>query len=62
MKKVEVFFLVALVILSVQTMGRADEPIWCYDACTTACVQKNQRLQARCERKCEIKCGPANGS
>ncbi|KAL4191652.1 hypothetical protein AMTRI_Chr07g30960 [Amborella trichopoda] len=51
MKKVEVFFLVALLILSVQTMGRAEEPI---SGCTTACVQKN----SRCEHKCEIKCGP----
>ncbi|KAL4191659.1 hypothetical protein AMTRI_Chr07g30990 [Amborella trichopoda] len=54
MKKVEVFFLVALLILSVKTVGRADEPIWCNDGCNTAGVQKNPR----CERKCEIKCSP----
>ncbi|KAL4199718.1 hypothetical protein AMTRI_Chr03g146260 [Amborella trichopoda] len=57
MKKVEVFFLVALLMLSVQTTGRADAPIWCYDACTTGCVfRRNARLRARCKQKCRIEC------
>ncbi|KAJ0080936.1 hypothetical protein Patl1_11980 [Pistacia atlantica] len=30
----------------------------CYDACSTACVQKDSRLMQRCDRKCQIKCDP----
>ena len=40
---------------SVAAQGSAD----CIGACTTGCVNRDQRLAARCNRKCSIKCDPA---
>ncbi|XP_044460931.1 uncharacterized protein LOC123192443 [Mangifera indica] len=57
MKKIAVAVMIILFISShfeTAQPSAAD----CLDACTTACVQKDQRLMQRCDRKCQIKCDP----
>nr|KYP63130.1 Tubby-like F-box protein 8 [Cajanus cajan] len=59
MKKM-VAAIMLLLVISSQMESVEPDATDCIDGCTTACVQRDSRLQARCEGKCKIKCGPGN--
>ncbi|CAN0887625.1 hypothetical protein LINGRAHAP2_LOCUS15639 [Linum grandiflorum] len=57
-KLTAVMLLISLLALSCSIDTVEADASDCNDACTTACVQPNDRLRARCEIKCGIRCSP----
>ncbi len=57
MKKIVVAVMLLFLIFS-QMESVEPSAADCYDACSTACVQRDTRLMQRCDRKCQIRCGP----
>ncbi|KAK7302474.1 hypothetical protein RJT34_13364 [Clitoria ternatea] len=56
--KMVVAGMMVLLVISSQMDSVESDASDCLDACSTACVQRDARLQARCDRKCTIRCGP----